>query len=138
MTVTIILVGCVIAVYFFFKNRAKTYLLNLKRVGLAAAHTYIITGDPDALTAAVAVKSVLGTADGKNLVNLIGRLPDISEQAQLTRQLDISRLLANRSLDLNEQIRCKSELRKSGSRWSVAVEKANFDIASDILLRVLH
>lgn len=138
MTITIIVTGCIIAIYFYFKNKAKTHLVNIKRVGLAAAHTYIVTGSLDARMAALAVKSTLGEVDGDHLVDLIGRLPDIAEQAQLNRQSDIRQLLDSRSLNLNDQIDCKLELRKSGSRWSAAVETANFDIASDILLLALN
>jgi len=136
LTATIVL-GCIFGLYSLLKSKAKYTVLNLKRVGLAAAHTHIITGCSDAQLAAIAVKTMLGAADGADLVQLIGKLPDITEQEQLARQSDIRQLLANISMSLKDQIRCKSELRGTGSRWSVAVEKADFKVASDILLRVL-
>lgn len=137
---TILIAVCILAAaaYFYVRYRSRKYCMNLKRVGLAAAHVRILTGSEEALTAVAAVKANLYGPDGKQLIELVKRLPDITTPEMLKRQAEVVNALEAQPLSLKDQVQLKQLLRSQSKQWSQAVQSANFDIASKILLQALN
>lgn len=137
MTITLLILSSLIA-YIYIKNRAKNHTLNLKKVGLAAAHVHILTGCHEALLAAISVKATLTPADGNHLAGLVSSLPDIDSTALKTRRQEVIKILGLQPQNLRDQVDIKLELSKLSGRWSQAVRSADFDVAAKILEEALN